>query len=123
MLNLDHVLSAYLECALWASHDEDGRPLDDRHDISDLAPEALDKARADVRMFVATNAADCEAFVTAIDGGDEQVGHDLFLTRNRHGAGFWDRDAGAVGERLSAMARAMGEAEVYRGDDGKVYFI
>ena len=43
---------------------------------------------------------DCAAFVTLIDelGIDatqnwnaEQLGHDLWLTRNGHGAGFWDR--------------------------------
>lgn len=46
-----------------------------------------------------------------------QVGHDLWLTRNRQGSGFWDRDDGVYGlgpngEDLrtifSAMAVAMG---------------
>jgi hypothetical protein len=48
------------------------------------------------------------------------MGHDLWLTRNGHGVGFWDRDAlkeGDLGDRRSDVARAMGahEPEFYRG--------
>lgn len=42
----------------------------------------------------------------------EQIGHDLWLTRNGHGAGFWDRPEvyGKENARiLTLMARAMGE--------------
>ncbi len=41
-------------------------------------------------------------------GGMEQIGHDLFLTGNGHGAGFWDREAlrtGKLGDKLSDAAR------------------
>jgi hypothetical protein len=42
------------------------------------------------------------------------AGHDLWLTRNRHGAGFWDRGLPkAVGEALSTAARNMGEIHLY----------
>ena len=41
-----------------------------------------------------------------------QLGHDLWLTRNGHGTGFWDR-AEVYGEEnsriLTLMAQAMGE--------------
>src|ERR1044071_581042 len=38
----------------------------------------------------------------------DSFGHDLWLTRNRHGAGFWDRGMGALGEALSEQARNLG---------------
>jgi hypothetical protein len=36
--------------------------------------------------------------------GAEQAGHDLILTANRHGAGFWDRGLGATGKTLTDAA-------------------
>jgi hypothetical protein len=49
------------------------------------------------------------------------VGHDLWLTRNGHGAGFWDRGLGDVGDKLTAIAKRMGSKSLYVGDDGKIY--
>jgi len=47
----------------------------------------------------------------------EQHGHDFALTRNGHGAGFWDRGYGEDGDTLSDAARAYGEYSVLT-DDG-----
>lgn len=54
----------------------------------------------------------------------EQLGHDLWLTRNGHGAGFWDRDFGTEESRsaLTAASKTMGERGIYLGDDGLIYF-
>lgn len=38
-----------------------------------------------------------------------------------HGAGFWDRGLGQVGDDLTAQAHAAGEVDAYLGDDGLVY--
>lgn len=38
----------------------------------------------------------------------EQAGTDLHLTRNRHGAGFWDGGWPKLGDRLTAIARTLG---------------
>lgn len=40
----------------------------------------------------------------------DQVGHDLWLTRNGHGAGFWDRPEiyGQHADTFTGMARAQG---------------
>jgi hypothetical protein len=35
----------------------------------------------------------------------EQAGHDLILTANHHGAGFWDRGLGAAGDALTEATR------------------
>lgn len=50
-----------------------------------------------------------------------QIGHDFWLTRNGHGAGFWDRGLGDVGDQLSEAARAHGAMDAYLGDDGDLY--
>lgn len=109
------MLDSYIECALWSSTDDDGAPMDRRYDASDLAPEARKSMRADVDAFAADNADDL-AVMTA-----EQAGHDFWLTRNHHGAGFWDRGLGELGERLTQAAHACAESYLSVGDDGLVY--
>ena len=111
---------AYAECALWAGLDwercdESGnpRPLDDEFSVSDLRPETLLRIRRDVATFaLSVDAPDLDL----VDA--EQMGHDLYLTRNGHGAGFWDRGIGPAGERLSEAARAMGSHDLDRWDCG-----
>lgn len=114
-------ISAYIECALWAGLDWKGEdasnpdPLDDNYGADDVSAEALEEITRDVADFCEANADDLED----IDPG--QVGHDFYLTRNRHGAGFWDRGLGDIGDRLSEAARVYGTSELYAGDDGKLY--
>lgn len=122
--NLHPMARAYIDCALWSSTDEDGDPLDDWATIDDVDPATL-----------AAMVADCDDFRAAVDEAgipldgwtDEQTGHDFWLTRNRHGAGFWDRYYGPddpraeAGDRLTALAHAYGETWLYVGDDGTVY--
>lgn len=67
--------------------------------------------------------ADCEAFVSlanrdliGLDAG--QCGHDLALTRNHHGAGFWDRGYGDLGDRLAEVAHSFGESNAWFQEDG-----
>lgn len=117
---VDAVMAAYVECAFWASvnYDEDGSndtPMDDDYDESDLADEAGASMLADVSDFLLGNWDD----VKDLDAG--QVGHDFWLTRNHHGAGFWDRGLGELGDRLTAAAHVYGESDLYVGDDGRVY--
>ena len=115
------MLDAYIECALWSTADEStpegGEPLDQNYSASDLAPETLAEMASDCERFAKVN----EAFIG--DAPEYQVGHDLWLTRNGHGAGFWDRDADlyANQDALTEAARAMGEIYLYVGDDGLIY--
>lgn len=119
---LDLMLAAYVECALWSStycksEDDDPRPMDDNYGPEDLAPETLAEMRADCEAFAADNAAD----LIGRWSDPELVGHDFWLTRNHHGAGFWDRGEGERGDRLTRAAQVYGEVDLYVGDDGKVY--
>jgi len=116
--DIDDMLQGYIECALWSSTGDDDRPLDDEH--SDVTSETRASMREDCARFARENAADLIAYVEK-GRGWSYAGHDFWLTRNRHGAGFWDRGLGALGERLSDAARKFSEAYLYVGDDGEVY--
>lgn len=110
-------VEGYLDAALWSSTDEDGNPLDRNFSTHDIAEEAVRKAVTESLKFYRANRADLDA----TGATDERNGHDFWLTRNRHGAGFWDRGYGAVGDRLTKASHAFGEAYLYEGDDGMLY--
>jgi len=124
---LDDFTRAYLECALWAETDnstpQGGEPLDRNFDLTDFAPEALEKAIDDCRRFQEDNGeALGEADYSHPHYTDmAMAGHGFWLTRNGHGAGFWDRELGDVGDRLTEAAKHFGECYVYVGDDGQLY--
>lgn len=107
---MDVFTKAYLECALWSSTDEDGDPLDSIYGIDDLAPETLRQAIEDCTAFQADNAGDLEG----ID--PSQAGHDFWLSRNGHGAGYHDREHKAA-RKLQDAAKAYGGIDLYIGDD------
>lgn len=119
-MNIEEMLAGYIECALWSSVQEDGdefpgMALDESYGPDDLALEALASMREDVEAFARAESTD----LAGIDPG--RAGHDFWLTRNGHGAGFWDRGLGEVGQRLTDACRAYGTSDLYVGDDGKVY--
>jgi hypothetical protein len=95
-MTLDKFTTAYIEAALWSSMDEStpagGQPMDANYTITDI--------QDDVSL----------------------AGHDFWLTRNHHGAGFWDGDwPECVGEKLTEASHSCGEMNLYIGDDGRVY--
>jgi hypothetical protein len=108
--------AAYLDCALWAELDweaDEPRPLSDTYEPHQIAVEFRLKAHAELVRFWAAAWADLKA---AGYTDPAQVAHDLWLTRNHHGTGFWDRGLGEIGERLTKLADQLGEADVYASD-------
>jgi hypothetical protein len=129
---LTDFLRGYAECALWASTDEqgcegNGLPLDSTYTVDDIEDATLARMAADCERFQATNEADLAAYVELRGeqlrpddaSAEEHAGHDFWLTRNGHGCGFWDRDIGEVGERLTKACKQFGEVWL-QADDGKV---
>jgi len=116
---MDAFTRAYIEAALWSSMDDaddrGGKPLDANYSRSDIAPDTMVKIVADCRAFQRHNADD-------IGTEFERAGHDFLLTRNHHGAGFWDGDwPHDAGERLTAASHTASEFELYVGDDGLLH--
>ena len=114
---------SYMHSALWSSAMEDGSSfLDANYDISDISTETQAEMAADCRDFVLSNANDLTFVPTELSIPSVVIsGTDFWLTRNRHGAGFWDKGLGARGKRLTANAHAYGEYNLYLGDDGLVH--
>lgn len=104
---------AYLECALWSSLDDE-TPLDENHDIADIAESCLTAMIADCQKFQADN-------MPMIIDNLSQAGHDFWLTRNHHGAGFWDGDWPENGDILTTKSQEYNEVELYVGDDDLIY--
>lgn len=114
-MDIETMAAHYITAALWSTTDDEGAPLDDNYDTDDLAPETHAAAVQVCESFVELAGGD-------LDGMDpEQAGHDLWLTREGHGAGFWDRGLGERGDRLTKWAKTFGEADWYVGDDGLIY--
>lgn len=113
-MNQDDILQAYLTCALFTSTGDNDTPLESTHSTADFAHEAVESAKIAVAFFVD------RAKPYLADWSDNQIGHDLWLTRNGHGAGFWDRGL-PYGDVLTDKAKSLGGSYCYIGDDGKVY--
>lgn len=116
---MDPFTRGYIEAAMWLLTDEDGEPLDylGLHDIADgTIASVIEECRAfqDAHADLLSQAESRH--------GDAGHGHDFFLTRNGHGAGFWDRGyPDAIGRALTDAAHAYGSDDWYVGDDGQVY--
>lgn len=117
MINIETVLEHYVIAALWSSTDDDRTPLDDNYGAADIAQATYKQMVEDVTDFVTAN----KDLLEVSGQSDEQIGHDFWLTRCGHGAGFWDRGLGDIGEALSDASRPYGSVDLYVGDDGLIY--
>lgn len=110
---MDAFTSAYIECALWASTDDSGDPLDLNYGEGDIDPQTRDEMIADCKRFQDENSDDIATYEGIITCA-EKAGDDFWLNRNGHGCGFWD---GAwpeeSGGRLDKASKAFGEYNLY----------
>lgn len=96
------------EALIWSETDEEGNPLDEKYDRSDLALEI------NMHIFMAIFEMLRKFYPRVREVIDaEQFGHDFILTRNGHGAGFWDKGLGSLGEDLTDYCNALGSLNLY----------
>lgn len=116
-----------LATLLWVSTDDEGNPMDDDHSAEDFPPEMRAGMKHLLADFMESN---LEALVksghVAGFGNDTgkvgQIGHDYVLTTGGHGAGFWDRGYGELGDKLTEACHAdRHEWHAYVTDDGKLW--
>ena len=124
-VNLDDMTNGYLEAWLWTSNaNEDGQNLlEFGYGIDDIPKATRDDVRDTFKAVVT-----CHPLAVRLYGVERQgscaivwehFGHDFLLTRNGHGAGFWDHGLGELGEHLSQVARLLGDSEyLYVSEDG-----
>ena len=97
----------------------EGEPFDANYGVEDIAPETLSKMTEDCRQFQLDN----YFIFDELSLDDEmRAGHDFWLTRNHHGAGFWDGDwRKSIADKLTEYSHKMGECNLILGDDGLIY--
>lgn len=125
----DEFTTAYLTAALWTSTDETnpeqgGAPLDQNYSIEDIDAATLDEMTADCEKFQALLGKLIDDMNVKYRGGaayscEERAGHDFWLTRNGHGAGFWDGDwTEPAATKLTDAATAFGEYDITASGNG-----
>jgi hypothetical protein len=122
---MDDFTRMMFRTALWAETDDDGRPYDDNYSDSDIAKPVREALEEEAKQFQRENAADIAQWPGKGGRSDDPAtaaGHDFWLTRNGHGAGFWDGDwPDEVGVRLDKASKKYGQVDLYVGDDGKIW--
>ncbi len=116
--DLLEMVTSYAETALWSSTESDengdmGDPFDSSYSVADISDESFAVMIADCESF-----RDSEADLLA-DVSPSDAGHNFWLSRNGHGAGFFDSDA----EHADALQRATkpyGSVDLY-AFDGRVH--
>lgn len=84
-------------------------PLDEIHHPQDFTDEAVDRAHHDIEKFKSKLSPEAREEADALDATD--IGHNLWLSRNGHGTGFWDRDY-EHGDEMHDAAKSLGEQYV-----------
>lgn len=116
--SLDEFTRAYIEAALWSTHDDpdsDAEFLDENYDIQDISTETLTKIISDCKEFQEKN--------DLTDYPLQNAGHDFWMTRCGHGVGFWENDFGTPEQcqLLTESSKKYGNVDLYVGDNGKIY--
>lgn len=118
---MTNYFTQYLETALWSSTDNNSEPLEHNYDIVDIDIESLKTQEAQFEKFIS------QAQILVPDLSDyydlTDLAHDFWLSRNGHGAGFWDSyyEKG-IGTTLTKLSKELGGCDIVVGDDGKLYF-
>ncbi|WP_133617809.1 hypothetical protein [Leucobacter luti] len=128
----EHLYDSYYGAAMWSTPrtDEGGNDLgkfQDEYDEEDLSDVLKNEMKDDLANFMISNRQLVNEYMVSDAIGQDrnermaQLGHDFWLTRNRHGSGFWDRGLGELGDRMTSAAKTHGSVDLYIGDDGKIH--
>ncbi len=102
----------YLETALWSSTNEDSEPLDRHFGIEDCTRSMIVQAIADCAAFQSSTA-DALSEYYAKGYSETDAGQDFWLSRNGHGAGFFDHGNEPCFRALQEAARVCGSVNLY----------
>lgn len=126
MNDRENFIESMLIAALWSSTDNDDTPLDTNFGVEDFSAETLEYLRVEAGAFYDAHkeVIHCEGAPNANDGTGcaGMAGHDYWLTRNRHGSGFWDGDwPEPFATVLTNASQVQKEIYLYVGEDNKIY--
>lgn len=102
----------YIEAALCTSNDDDHESFEGKY------PAKLEyvKILSDCNKFQKES----EDLLRASGLTEILQGHNFWLNRNGHGTGFWDRDLGVIGDKLSESCKKFKPVDLYLDDEGDV---
>lgn len=130
---LEQFQRGYITAALWSSADTHPQTGDDvflDDENWEWASGEKEKMDAEAERFFEQHKGALELYAERISYDPSQgtpydyAGHDLWLTRNGHGAGFSDRGLGELGKRLASYCgwgTEYPEVNLYLGDDLKIH--
>lgn len=113
------LLDQYLHTALWSSTCDSGEYAGtdtfqhENYEIDDISESFRNQSEGDLIDFL-------ESAGDLLSESDVDAGHDFWLTRNGHGAGFWDGDY-THGDKLTELCKPYGPVDLFMGIDGMVY--
>ncbi len=114
MTDLETFTAACIEALYFTDTGEGDQPAKD----AELAPDTLANLQADCRSFWRRFG----CYIEPAQQTPKQAGYDFWLTRNGHGAGFWDGDwPERYADMLTIASECYGPFETYLGDDGLIY--
>lgn len=117
------ILDSYLETALWADAPENV----DTDDL-EFDKDSIREARKDIREFYMKTKKITDDIIFNHSPNDDDnfwrmFGHDFWLSRNGHGAGYWDKPEvyGDGLDELTKIAESMGGKHLWT--DGTTCYI
>jgi hypothetical protein len=113
----------YIEGVAWANVVFEDDSLDGGLEDVELPSGVEETLRQDARDFLSDEHTErlVRGAVRRLPGYSfESAGIDYALTRNGHGAGYWDRGLGMLGEALTQMARPYGSRYLMVSLDGSI---
>lgn len=115
----------YLAAAEWLARSETGDEAnpDAIDNATGWAEDALAEAVADCKAFQASCQAEIALYQMLARRGAESAGHDFYLSRNGHDAGFFDRGDHPTFGYLQDQAEAFGNADAILCEDGFYRFL
>lgn len=123
------IMLGYLEAALWTEEERIGQEYKNLDfNVHNFTEDAEIDVYEDIRKFISGLSEKTVAFLKSDGIEPSQIGHDLWLTRNGHGAGFWDRglDEEIEEDIMDSIEEMRKERKwemiLYVGDDGRFSF-
>ena len=132
-IHVNPTVQALAETILYTECDNNGTPLDRNYGVTDFDEKSLETLYREFQEFIQVvekqitekigdNWDSVDDFYDLMQPSENQTEYDYILTRNRHGAGFWDGDwASEVSQILTDAAQDQFKTCAYVGEDGKIY--
>lgn len=131
--DINEILKGYISAALWTEqenlvfdyltnfiHNLDKKNIDS-FTFDDFHSDSILDAYVDIKTFI-RYAGDDAILEAKIEYGLFRLGMDIWLTRNGHGAGFFDHNY-ENNDKLLYAAKKLKPKNIYIGDDEKLHFM